>query len=379
MKGEGNSSPTHKCGGILAEFIMNARERFIATMNYQPVDRPPLWEWGPWGATVKRWQKEGNFEGFPSEFHECDPREGVGVYFGFVPGFERRIIENDGKTITYINEKGQLLRDMHNAEESMPEFMDYPVKNREDWEKLKERMNPDSPERYPADWDQRLNHWSTNRIAPLGIGAGRDEGLFSYIREVMGVERALYLFYDDPELAHDIMEYRTRFMMRTMEKALREAKPDWVIFWEDMAYKTASLISPAMFREFMLPRYKRLADFVKSFGIDIMFVDTDGNVDELIPLFLEAGIRGIYPMEMNSGMDVSELRKKYGRELLMYGGVDKRALAEGQEAIDKELEKCVPVALEGGYVPTIDHSLPPDISYANFQYYWRRKKEMLGI
>lgn len=358
---------------------MNALERFVATMHYQPVDRPILWEWGPWGATLKRWQKEGGFDGFPHEFGECDPRDGIGTYFGFIPGFERRIVKEDTNTITYINEKGQLLRDMRNAEESMPEFIDYPVKNREDWENLKERMNPDSPERYPANWDERVKHWTTNRTAPVGIGAGRDEGLFSYIREVMGVENALYLFYDDPMLAHEIMEYRTEFMMRTMEKALREAKPDWVIFWEDMAYRTASLISPAMFREFMLPRYKRLADFIMSFGIDIIFVDTDGNVEELIPLFLEAGIRGIYPMEANSDMDVAELRKKFGKELLMYGGIDKRALAEGPKAIDRELEKCVPIALEGGYIPTVDHSLPPDISYANFQYYWQRKKEMLGI
>jgi uroporphyrinogen decarboxylase len=84
-------------------------------------------------------------------------------------------------------------------------------------------------------------------------------------------------------------------------------------------------------------------------------------------------------MERNAGMDVAVLRKKYGRELLMHGGVDKTALACGPQAIDAELEKCVPVALEGGYIPTVDHSLPPDISYANFQYYWRRKKEMLGI
>jgi hypothetical protein len=356
---------------------MNARERFIATMHFEPVDRPVLWEWGPWSATLRRWQKEGGFEGYPPELHECDPRGGVGVYFGFVPGFERKIVKEDEQTITYINEKGQLLRDMRNAEESMPEFIDYPVKNRNDWENLKERMNPDSPERYPADWDERVKN--TDRTVPIGIGAGRDDGLFSYIREVMGAESALYLFYDDPKLAHDIMEYRTEFMMRVMEKTLREAKPDWVIFWEDMAYRTASLISPAMFREFMLPRYKRLADFVRSFGIDIIFVDTDGNVGELIPLFLEAGVNGMYPFEMNSGMDVAELRKKYGKELLMYGGIDKRALAEGKEAIDRELERCIPVALEGGYIPTVDHSLPPDISYANFQYYWQRKKEMLGI
>ena len=358
---------------------MNARERFLATMHYEPVDRPVLWEWRPWRATTRRWQREGGFEGEAPEFDECDLRESSGINAGFVPAFDRQIVEDDGRTVKYINEKGQLLRDMHNSEESMPEFIDYPVKDRTDWESLLHRMDPESPERYPPDWAERVERGHTSRSAPVSIGAGRDDGLFSYIREVMGVERALYLLHDDPGLAHDIMEFRTEFLMRLMEPALRQGALDWVIFWEDMAYRTASLISPAMFREFMLPRYKRMAEFVMSFGVDILFVDTDGYVDELIPLFLEAGIRGMYPMEVNSGMDAAVLRQRYGRDLLMYGGVDKRALAAGPDAIDRELEKRIPVALEGGYIPTVDHSLPPDISYANFQYYWRRKKEMLGI
>ena len=358
---------------------MNDRERFVATMHYESVDRPVLWEWGAWGETIRRWQREGGFEGPPAEYQECDSQENAGVNFGLLPPFARQVIEDDGRTITYINEKGQLLRDFHNAESSMPEFMKYPVENRADWERLRERMDADSPERYPTDWEERVRRWNSQRAAPLQVYGGRDGGLFSQIREVMGAEQALLLMCDDPGLAHDIMEYRTAFMMRVMERALRQARPDWVLFWEDMAYHTASLISPAMFRQFMLPRYKRLAEFAGSFGVDVVFVDTDGHVDELIPLFLEAGIRGIYPMEVNAGMDVARLRREYGRDLLMTGGIDKRALAAGPQAIETELARCIPVALEGGYIPTVDHSLPPDISYANFQYYWRRKKEMLGI
>ena len=358
---------------------MNDRERFVATMHYESVDRPVLWEWGAWGETIRRWQREGGFEGPPPEYQECDRREDAGVNFGLVAPFARQVLADDGRTITYINEKGQLLRDFHNAESSMPEFMKSPVENRADWERLTERMDPDRPERYPTDWEERVRRWNSERTAPLQVYGGRDGGLFSQIREVMGAEQALLLMYDDPELAHDIMEYRTEFMMQVMARALREAPPDWVIFWEDMAYHTASLISPVMFREFMLPRYRRLAGFARSFGIDVVFVDTDGHIDELIPLFLEAGVRGIYPMEVNAGMDVARLRREYGRDLLMTGGIDKRALAVGPEAIETELARCIPVALEGGYIPTVDHSLPPDISYANFQYYWRRKKEMLGI
>jgi len=63
----------------------------------------------------------------------------------------------------------------------------------------------------------------------------------------------------------------------------------------------------------------------------------------------------------------------------MMGGLDKRVLVWGTEAIDEELERKMPVALEGGYIPTIDHSLPPDIPYENFCYFWERKKALLGV
>ncbi|MDP6356550.1 MAG: hypothetical protein QF473_15670 [Planctomycetota bacterium] len=113
---------------------MNARKRFLACMHYEKTDRPVLWEWGPWGATLRRWREEGGFDGIAPEYAECDRREGAGVNFGFVPAFDRKVIEDDGRTTVYINEKGQTLKEMHRGEESMPEFLDYPVKTRDDWD-----------------------------------------------------------------------------------------------------------------------------------------------------------------------------------------------------------------------------------------------------
>jgi uroporphyrinogen decarboxylase len=152
-----------------------------------------------------------------------------------------------------------------------------------------------------------------------------------------------------------------------------------IYFWEDMAYRAGPLISPAMFREFMLPRYRRITDLARRYGIDTVFVDSDGDVSKLIPLWLEAGINGVYPMEVAAGMDVVALRREYGRDLLMTGGIDKRVLAQDREAIDRELEVKVPLAEQGGYISHIDHAIPHDVPYANFAYYWERKKEFLGL
>ncbi|MCD6505245.1 hypothetical protein J7M22_01340 [Candidatus Poribacteria bacterium] len=93
------------------------------------------------------------------------------------------------------------------------------------------------------------------------------------------------------------------------------------------------------------------------------------NVEELIPLWLECGVNGVYPMEVAAGMDVVKLRRKYGRDLLMMGGIDKRALAKGRDAIDEELRRIGSILDKGGYIP-------PDVPYENFRYYWERKKKL---
>ena len=113
--------------------------------------------------------------------------------------------------------------------------------------------------------------------------------------------------------------------------------------------------------------------------IEAIFVDSDGNIEELIPLWLEAGINGMYPLEVAAGMDAVKLRREYGRDLLMTGNIDKRVLARDKAAIDRELEAKMPLASQGGFIPHLDHSIPHDVPYENFAYYWERKKELLGI
>jgi len=358
---------------------MTPRERFHRWMRFEPVDRPPLWEWGPWSQTVRRWRTEGlTAERGVPQFAECDPRSDCGVDFGLVPRFERKVLAEDERGVTYVNEIGQTLKNLHEWEMSMPLFLDYPVHNREEWEGIKWRYNPDSPERYPADWDERRARWKQSGLV-LHLMGDRNMGFFGPLRERWGPEALMILMGEDPMLVHEMMEFLAEFFIRVMRRALEEATIDWVIFWEDMAYRNASLISPKMFRTFMLPRYKKVTEFIRSHGIDIIGVDSDGNVNELVPLWLEGGVNLVYPMEVQAGNDVVAYRKKYGKDLLMAGGFDKRALSQGKRAIDAELARIMPVVEGGGYIPTIDHSIPPDVPYENFVYYWERKKELLGV
>ena len=176
-----------------------------------------------------------------------------------------------------------------------------------------------------------------------------------------------------------MMETATEFAVAVLPRALREAPVTLAQFWEDMCYRQGPLISPALFREFMLPRYRRITEAIRAAGVDIIFVDSDGDVSELIPLWLEAGINGVFPMEQACGNDLHAYRRRYGRELLMAGGLDKRALARGRRAIDDELQRQLPLAAGGGYVPTLDHAIPPHVGFEDFCYYWKRKKTLLGV
>jgi len=152
-------------------------------------------------------------------------------------------------------------------------------------------------------------------------------------------------------------------------------KLDFVYFWEDMAFNTGPLMSPKMFEVFVVPYYRKINDFLKQRGIDIIFVDTDGYCWELIPGFLRGGVTGLYPFEVQSGMDIVKVRKEFP-QLQMIGGIDKKNVAAGKAAIDQELEAKLPYMLsQGKYIPTFDHMVPPDVPWENFVYYRNRVKE----
>lgn len=130
------------------------------------------------------------------------------------------------------------------------------------------------------------------------------------------------------------------------------------------------MISPTLIREFMLPYYTRVTAFLKKRGVRIIFVDTDGDCAELIPLFLEGGITGVYPMGTSTGMDLVSIRKDFPTLHLM-SGVPKGQLGCGPEQIDRILKPVEAVLNTGGYIPFGDHSFAPEVRWRDFCYYRR--------
>lgn len=382
---------------------MNSRERFLATMNFEPADRAPLWEFGFWGGTIRRWYAEGlpRKYGIPdwvapgqgvrgggaawdhTRARDLDVQESLGLDAGmrriplniyFAPLFDAEVLEEHGDWFLWRDEDGIVKRDMKDKA-TLPHFVRAPVDTRDDWERLKaERLRPSLEARLPDDWPRMLRELE-ERDYPLAIGG--QHGFYGTPRYLLGEERILTTFYDEPELIHDINDHLANLWIALYSEVFKQIKPDLALIWEDMCYKTGPLISPAMFRRFMLPYYQRLTSFLKDSGVNVILVDTDGDLSKLIPLFIEGGVTGIYPWEVNAGMDVVEVRKAYPR-LQMLGGIDKTKLVADKEQIDLELAGRVPALLpQGGYVPYVDHLVPPDVPWENFVYYRRRLAELV--
>jgi uroporphyrinogen decarboxylase len=382
---------------------MNTRERFLALMNFEEVDRNFVWEFGYWAGTVRRWYQEGlpKVKGLADEipdgtglFAECagvprnrdtapdvhdyfrmDPYlERVPLNIGACPAFEAKTIEDHGDWFIWQEWDGSMRKEIKNRT-SLPTIIGGPVTDRESWERYKaERLRPSLEGRLPDNWPQLVAEYK-GRDYPLGLG--QTHGFFGTPRYLMGVENLLTKYYDDPEMMRDMNNYFADFWIALFDGVLREVDVDTVFIWEDMCYKGGPLISPEMFREFILPGYKKLTDFLKDYGINLVQVDSDGDVWKLLPLWIEGGVTVIYPFEVAAGMDIVEVRKAFPR-LAMMGGIDKRAVAKGKEAIDRELEARIPFMLEhGGFIPNMDHLVSQDVSFENFKYYREKLNQLL--
>jgi len=382
---------------------MNAREKFLSVMRFEPNNETLVWEFGYWPETLRRWYEEGlpcktglpglngvdwvSGEAQPWPLSEKDVRDvDVHDYFEvdegmqrisinewIFPPFKEKTVEENNIYKIVIDEWGIKKKIQKNVT-SMPQFLDWPVKNQEDFELIKERLNPRDKRRFPKDWI-RLVKKHKKRNFPLGIG-GYPVGFFGSLRFLIGTN-LYYMYYDNPELIKMIVGFLTEFWINLWIQVLDKIEVDFVIFFEDIAYKGSPLISPDLFRKYMMPYYKKITEFLRGESVDIILVDTDGDFSKLIPLFLESGITGFYPFEVQAGMDVLKVRKNFP-ELQIIGGLDKTKIALGKVEIDKELDAKIPFMLEkGGYIPCADHDLPPNISWENFVYYRGKLNRMI--
>jgi len=359
---------------------MNDRERLVAWMRNEPVDRPPYWLfWGPWGRTWQRWEQEGKPASVTDLRAALDsdmPPRAVPINCGPCPKIEPTVLAEDADYIVHLDSWGITRRDYKHGE-SMAEFLDFPVKTRADWRRFKEeRLNPDDPARLEGNWREVCADW-IGKGYPIQLGYFPDVGIFGTVRWLLGDEEGLVAFYTMPDLVYDIMDHMTSLYLTVFEKVAREVQVDVVHIWEDMCYRNGPLISPKHWETFMGPHYRRIKAFAEVHNIPLISVDTDGNPDKIAPPMIQAGVNLLFPMEVAAGCDVNVWRAKYPTLGLM-GGIDKRALAYGPAAIDRELARIKPALDQGRYIPDLDHLIPDDVSWDNYCYYATALKQLVG-
>ena len=360
---------------------LSSRERLVRAALGRPVDRGVFFSEHYWSQTWDRWQTEGmpaaiDFD-YDFDFH-AGCLGALGVNIGFQPAFATEVLQDDGATQVVRDQYGVIKRVFRDRPGQLQQFLEHPVKDRTSWDRLVPRLaaSGDMADRLPAGWTERAGQLNASD-RPVFFGGTHLCGFFSFLRELAG-ENVYYLLHDDPGLMHDMLDFQTERLIAMVRRVSRDVRLDGQFIWEDMCFKTGPLIGPRTFRDFLLEPYCRLIEAAKACGVRIFYVDSDGNLDALLPLWLEAGVNAFEPFEVAAGMDVVRVKRQYGDRLAAVGGIDKRALAAGRQAIDAEIERVRPAYEMGGYLPAVDHSVPPDVAWDDFRYYLDRKRRLVG-
>ena len=329
---------------------MTSRERFRETMRYGRPDRVPYFEEGLRDDVLERWHEQGLPEGadLAAMFH-TDRRERMPVNIEPIPPMSK------------------------------------PLTSRADFDELRRRLDPDDPRRLPDDWPARVAAWR-ERGHVLELQLHRGFFLSMGVGAWATFEPVAYLLHDDPRLVHDVLDLYGDFGARLAERIFREVDVDCVIFSEPIGGNNGPLLSPRTYREFLLASYQPILDAARrapgagdGSGVETLVYVTYANARPLIPSVVRAGFNCLWACEVNvEAMDYLSLRRRFGRDLRLIGGIDLDTLLQDKAAIRREMERVIPPLLaQGGYVPLADGRVRANVPFDHYRTY-RRLLERLA-
>jgi hypothetical protein len=324
---------------------MNSKQRFDKTLAYDSPDRPPLFEDGIRDEVLKEWHAQG-----------LGKHEDLNTLFTFD---YREEIEPDLEPLPHPS---------------------YWPKRLAGLQKLATHLDPLDPHRLPKDWHDKLEAWKT-RDYPLILRVHRGYFLTMGVHGWNRFTDAISTLVDNPGLVKYWMNIYADFTYCLVKHILSEVQVDAVLFSEPIGGNHGPLISPSMYAEFVLESYQPIIEVLRAYGIENLIYRTYANTRALLPRVVNAGFNCLWACECNAeAMDYIQIRKEFGKELSLIGGIDSDALRHSKEEIYREVMRIVPPLLaEGGYIPLVDGRVREDVRYPNYLYYRKLLEQISNI
>lgn len=352
------------------------REEYLDYMTFRSNERPLFTElFGPLIGLKEEWAEQGasaeelNLSAFR---YRCPMRGYIPVNTGWIGDRAQELVEETEEYRIIRDHLGRRMK-LIKGYATLPLPLDYPVKTMDDWLRIKHHYEF-SEQRLAADWERvAREHLKDGRATVVSIPGGFDEP-----RQLMGEEALCVAFYEQPELVHDILSTIGDTAKRVLDRVSATVQVDELSVHEDLAGKSGPLVGPRQVEEFIKPYYRKIWDMLADRGARLFSQDSDGNIEHVIPAFLDAGLNVMYPMEPAAGMDIVKLRKTYGKRLAFWGGIDKHVLRRTKEDITAELEyKVPPMVRTGGCVLSLDHRIPNGTPLENYRFYISKVWEII--
>lgn len=353
-----------------------SRQEYLEAMTFQGPSRPFFTEiFGPLVGLKEEWEEQGASPAeldFSAFRYRCENRGFLPLNTGLLGGLPEVDLEETGEFRLFRDALGRTMK-LAKGYSTLPLPLDYPVRSMDDWLKIKP-WYAYTPARLAEGWEAQARQFlQEERVVCVSIPGGFDEP-----RVLMGEEGVCLAAYEQPELLEDILTTIGETAYRVLEQVTARVPVDLLFVHEDMAGKGGPLVGPNFVRRFILPYYRRIWDLLQGRGARLFDQDSDGDMNAVIPAFLEAGINCMHPMEPAAGMDIVKIRQKYGQRLAFYGGIDKHVLRRSQAEILAELEYKVPPMLQsGGCCLALDHRIPNGTPLANYRFYVKTMWELL--
>lgn len=331
----------------------------------------PRCEQSYWPETLARWRQEGMPEdATPAQLFDLDAFHNYGLDNSL-----RLPTETLEETLEWVVERdsdGVTHKRWLNSY-AAPAQIDFTIKTRDDWERHRERLQPD-----PA----RISDGVRQAIA-MSAAAGEfctvspGEPVW-WTLTTLGMENALMTLAGDPDFFADMMHWQAALAMQLLRQLLEEGhRPDGVLFSSDLCYRSGMLFSPASYRRLMMDYHRELAQVCHEHDM-FLILHCDGDARQFVPLLVEAGFDCLEPLEARAGNDVREYKPLYGDRLSFFGNINMDVLATGDRALIKQevVSKIEAAKPGGGYIHQSDHSVPPTVSYDSYRYWMDLAREL---